>query len=138
MARLTGIRCLNRTFQIRQVFPDGKIRERNIELSEKMKAGEDPTAAAHRGLQEELAQHWENVNVRLLNDTLVTEIERKKTESYPGLNVCYEFHTISAFADGAAIEIRLRVHCTHAILRYPRTFALAYWLRLCGGRSPGS
>ena len=88
----------------RQVFVDGRVRERGLTaLAEKFKPGEDPFAAAKRALQEELGVSAE------IADTLTFleggNSEKVKTSpSYPGLVSVYRVTNLSVQLPVAAYD----------------------------------
>jgi len=87
--------------ELSQIFPDGRERKRNLLLSEKMKAGEDPTEAAYRGILEELETVLvESSEIDMVGDSLVKKQERNTSPSFPGLMVVYDLYTIDAVVDG--------------------------------------
>lgn len=73
----------------RQVFNDGRMRQRNLSqsVSEKIKPGEDPDTAVIRGIQEELGIEGEIVSIRVGTDDQIIE-----SPSYPGLQSQYVIH----------------------------------------------
>ena len=88
----------------RQVFKDGRVRERGLTaLAEKFKPGEDRIVAARRALQEELGVSAE------IADTLVfleggTEEKVKTSPSYPGLISVYRVTNLSVELPAAAYD----------------------------------
>lgn len=72
----------------KQVFRDGRVRERDIytSIGEKLHPGEDPRAAAERALQEELGID-EPLQLRY-RERHVKQVGF--SQSYPGLHTCYE------------------------------------------------
>ena len=84
--------------EARQVFADGRERSRGLPLSEKIKADEEPLAAARRGILEELrsALSYGSGGVHLRPDTLHTWEERRDSASYPSLPTYYKIHQVDA------------------------------------------
>ena len=68
-----------------QIFPDGRRRERNIPLSEKLLPGEDPVAAARRGIAEELGSKAIADSAIEVQGEYTTSVERSLSPSYPGV-----------------------------------------------------
>ncbi|KAL5223521.1 hypothetical protein ABZP36_010160 [Zizania latifolia] len=86
-------RCGALLVETRQLLSDGTLRARGARpLSEKMRPGETPEAAAARAVREELG---ERVRVRIL-DCAEPRVEERESASYPGLPVRYELHTVDA------------------------------------------
>ena len=79
----------------RQVFVDGRVRERGLTaLAEKFKPGEDPLKAARRALQEELGLSAEIAeSLAFLEGG--TEEKVKTSPSYPGLISVYRVTNLS-------------------------------------------
>jgi len=78
------------------------VRDRNRPLSEKMKPGENPEAAAARAVREELGSviGGGDGGVRIVQDSYVKKVEERVSVSYPGLPACYVLHSVDAFVDG--------------------------------------
>jgi hypothetical protein len=74
----------------KQVFIDGRVRERNLSgsVSEKMKPGEDPRDAIARGIQEELG-----INTSIDSSNMRTEITQMFSQSYPNLTTKFTSFT---------------------------------------------
>eukprot|EP00897_Mesotaenium_endlicherianum_P003998 jgi/Mesen1/3626/ME000020S03156 len=80
-----------------QEMGDGRVRERNRPLSEKMRPGEDVSDACLRGIFEELgAVLGAREGVTLLPDSYLREEEERESFSYPGLLTRYVVHTMEA------------------------------------------
>ena len=73
----------------RQIFRDGRVRERKLEqsVSEKLKRGEDPENAMIRGLKEELGIDGE-IHMQMIK----TYEKVVNSSSYPGLLSRYTIH----------------------------------------------
>lgn len=89
-----------RLVEVRQILPDGRSRERKLEVtaSEKLYPGENPGSGLERLLKEEFpflqayrcrCQDWEFLE------------ERKSSQSYPGLPTIYEFFTFTLVLSSA-------------------------------------
>lgn len=77
-------------YEIKQVFTDGRERQRNIEgLSEKIMKDEKPQNAAFRAIEEELGLNTEYISEPLYPDG--EDYEEIESPSYPGLVTRYEF-----------------------------------------------
>lgn len=70
------------------VFPDGRKRERNQELSGKIKTGETPNEALLREVWEEFGLRENDLKSRQLS----SKTEFEESRSYPGLPCCYIIH----------------------------------------------
>lgn len=69
-----------------QIFFTGAIRQRGLRnISEKLKPGETPLAAAHRALQEEIGLDFDGEWI-----SIGEEMKQQNSPSYPGLNSCYQ------------------------------------------------
>lgn len=78
----------------RQVFTDGKSRERNFDfVAEKMKACENPEQGAFRALEEELQIPRSRIKVTSLPDE--NECVTMDSPSYKGLTSIYKTHYFS-------------------------------------------
>ncbi|KAG8074651.1 hypothetical protein GUJ93_ZPchr0006g45921 [Zizania palustris] len=88
--------------ETRQLLSDGTLRARGARpLSEKMRPGETPEAAAARAVREELG---ERVLVRILGGT-EPRVEERESLSYPGLYARYVLHAVDAeLVDGVLDE----------------------------------
>ncbi|KAF0903704.1 hypothetical protein E2562_029076 [Oryza meyeriana var. granulata] len=76
-----------------QLLSDGTLRSRGARpLSEKMRPGETPEAAAARAVREELG---ERVRVRILGGA-EPRVEERESVSYPGLHARYVLHAVDA------------------------------------------
>uniref|UniRef100_A0A0E0LFJ8 Nudix hydrolase domain-containing protein n=1 Tax=Oryza punctata TaxID=4537 RepID=A0A0E0LFJ8_ORYPU len=77
-----------------QLLSDGTLRSRGglRPLSEKMRPGETPEAAAVRAVREELG---ERVRVRILGGE-EARVEERESASYPGLHARYVLHAVDA------------------------------------------
>ncbi|XP_052160007.1 uncharacterized protein LOC127777453 [Oryza glaberrima] len=77
-----------------QLLSDGTLRSRGglRPLSEKMRPGETPEAAAVRAVREELG---ERVRVRILGGE-EARVEERDSASYPGLHARYVLHAVDA------------------------------------------
>ncbi|KAL5199315.1 hypothetical protein ABZP36_020518 [Zizania latifolia] len=79
--------------ETRQLLSDGTLRARGARpLSEKMRPGETPEAAAARAVHEELG---ERVRVRILGGA-EPRVEERESLSYPGLYARYVLHAVDA------------------------------------------
>lgn len=86
-------RCGARLVETRQLLSDGRIRSRGPRpLSEKMRPGESPEAAAARAVDEELG---ESARVRILG-AVEARVEERESASYPGLPARYVLHAVDA------------------------------------------
>ncbi|KQK17514.1 uncharacterized protein LOC100835592 [Brachypodium distachyon] len=81
--------------ETRQLLSDGTLRRRGPRpLSEKMRPGETPEAAAARAVREELG---ELVRVRILGpEAEPRRVEERDSASYPGLPARYVLHAVDA------------------------------------------
>lgn len=87
-----------RLVETQQLLSDGTLRRRGPRpLSEKMRPGESPEAAAARAVREELG---ERVRVRILGGAGGAEaeprVEERESASYPGLPARYVLHAVDA------------------------------------------
>eukprot|EP00471_Norrisiella_sphaerica_P003185 CAMPEP_0184493604 /NCGR_PEP_ID=MMETSP0113_2-20130426/26458_1 /TAXON_ID=91329 /ORGANISM="Norrisiella sphaerica, Strain BC52" /LENGTH=458 /DNA_ID=CAMNT_0026878927 /DNA_START=143 /DNA_END=1516 /DNA_ORIENTATION=+ len=81
----------------RQVFADGRERQRGTVMAEKMQAGETPLEAAKRGLLEELSGRLDDPNdIQSLSLSSETQNDRRSSISYPNLESEYEIHEVNA------------------------------------------
>lgn len=86
--------------EAKQILPGGRVRERNLLLSEKMLPDEDPFDAAIRGIREELGSILpENPEITILKNTYSTSMEQHASTSYPGLCTEYICHKVDAHVD---------------------------------------
>jgi hypothetical protein len=85
-------------FEVEQQFKDGRIRQRNWPMSEKIKKGEDCFAAALRGIKEELGVEGENVCVDSESCRIIQFF--RDSISYPGLRTLYKAYCVNAQIDG--------------------------------------
>jgi hypothetical protein len=82
-----------RLVETRQLLSDGTVRRRGPRpLSEKMRPGESPEAAAARAVREELGSH---ARVRILGWD-GARVEERESASYPGLPARYVLHAVDA------------------------------------------
>lgn len=82
-----------RLVETRQLLSDGRLRSRGPRpLSEKMRPGETPEAAAARAVREELGAR---ARVRILGAT-DARVEERESLSYPGLLARYVLHAVDA------------------------------------------
>ncbi|OEL19326.1 hypothetical protein BAE44_0019655 [Dichanthelium oligosanthes] len=82
-----------RLVETRQLLSDGTVRSRGPRpLSEKMRPGESPEAAAARAVREELG---ERARVRI-GDAAGARVEERESASYPGLPARYVLHAVDA------------------------------------------
>ncbi|KAM0871311.1 hypothetical protein ACQ4PT_039478 [Festuca glaucescens] len=80
--------------ETRQLLSDGTLRRRGPRpVSEKMRPGETPEAAAARAVREELG---ERVRVRILGAGAEPRVEERESASYPGLPARYVLHAVDA------------------------------------------
>ncbi|KAJ7528734.1 hypothetical protein O6H91_15G016600 [Diphasiastrum complanatum] len=80
-----------------QEMSDGRIRQRNKPLSEKMRLGENVEDACLRGIYEELGwQLGARDRVSIFQDSYMKKEEERESNSYPGLWTRYIIHTMSA------------------------------------------
>ncbi|CAM0909831.1 unnamed protein product [Alopecurus aequalis] len=80
--------------ETRQLLSDGTLRRRGPRpVSEKMRPGESPEAAAARAVREELG---ERVRVRILGAGAEPRVEERESVSYPGLAARYVLHAVDA------------------------------------------
>jgi len=93
-----GPEGLLKLVELRQVFTDGRVRERNnaFSLAEKMEPGEDPAQAIERGIREELGVEGD-LPIQFVGE----ECEGMFSPSYPGLFSEYRFfrYTVEFWAD---------------------------------------
>lgn len=82
-----------RLVETRQLLSDGTVRRRGPRpLSEKMRPGESPEAAAARAVREELGAR---ARVRILGGA-GARVEERESASYPGLPARYVLHAVDA------------------------------------------
>ncbi|CAD6338324.1 unnamed protein product [Miscanthus lutarioriparius] len=82
-----------RLVETRQLLSDGTVRRRGPRpLSEKMRPGESPEAAAARAVREELGAR---AHVRILGGD-GARVEERESASYPGLPARYVLHAVDA------------------------------------------
>ncbi|CAD6335416.1 unnamed protein product [Miscanthus lutarioriparius] len=82
-----------RLVETRQLLSDGTVRRRGLRpLSEKMRPGESPEAAAARAVLEELGAR---ARVRILGGD-GARVEERESASYPGLPARYVLHAVDA------------------------------------------
>lgn len=87
-------------FEAKQILPGGRVRERNLLLSEKMLPDEDPFDAAIRGIREELGSILpDNPVINIIKDTYSMSTEQHASTSYPGLCTEYVCHKVAATVD---------------------------------------
>ncbi|KAF7103178.1 hypothetical protein CFC21_104198 [Triticum aestivum] len=80
--------------ETRQLLSDGTLRRRAARpLSEKMRPGETPEAAAARAVVEELG---ERARVRIVGAVPEPRVEERESVSYPGLPARYVLHAVDA------------------------------------------
>lgn len=80
--------------ETKQTRNDGITRQRELNyVAEKMKASENPAAAALRGIREELGIHTAHLQF------LETSQARTESPSYPGLTSNYNFHVFELWLD---------------------------------------
>ena len=82
-----------------QALPDGRVRRRGVLMSEKRVRGEAWTAAARRGVAEELGTAAPG-DVALDEASHAVRSVRKDSMSYPGLATAYEVHCADASVPG--------------------------------------
>jgi len=90
--------------ELKQVLPDGRVRERMQYPSEKVKSGETPKAAAMRGVKEEL--HISSNGYRLFGTPLT--IENMVSRSYPNLPCSYVIHNFKVILNHGSPVLRER------------------------------
>ncbi|CAL5040451.1 unnamed protein product [Urochloa decumbens] len=93
-----------RLVEARQLLSDGTVRRRGPRpLSEKMRPGESPEAAAARAVREELG---ERARVRIGEEARgEARVEERESASYPGLPARYVLHAVDAeVVDGVPEE----------------------------------
>ena len=91
-------------FELKQILPDGRVRERMQCPSEKIKSGETPKAAAIRGVKEEL--HISFTGYRLFGTPLT--IENTVSKSYPNLPCSYVIHNFKVILNHGSPALRER------------------------------
>jgi hypothetical protein len=81
----------------KQIFKDGRVRERNMPLGEKMFPDEDWQEATIRAITEELGSvvNYQPIIVFDKINPHLSIIEESTSDSYPGLNTIYEKHFVS-------------------------------------------
>ncbi|KAG2614176.1 uncharacterized protein LOC120704462 [Panicum virgatum] len=90
-----------RLVEARQLLSDGTVRRRGPRpLSEKMRPGESPEAAAARAVREELG---EGARVRI-GAAREARMEERESASYPGLPARYVLHAVDAELVGGVPE----------------------------------
>ncbi|CAN6200535.1 unnamed protein product [Urochloa humidicola] len=83
-----------RLVEARQLLSDGTVRRRGPRpLSEKMRPGESPEAAAARAVREELGGR---ARVRIGGEARAARVEERESASYPGLPARYVLHAVDA------------------------------------------
>ncbi|TKW23387.1 hypothetical protein SEVIR_4G288900v4 [Setaria viridis] len=94
-----------RLVEARQLLSDGTVRSRGPRpLSEKMRPGESPEAAAARAVREELG---ERARVRIgvaREEAAAPRVEERESVSYPGLPARYVLHAVDAEVVGGVPE----------------------------------
>lgn len=91
-----------RLVETRQLLSDGRVRSRGPRpLSEKMRPGESPEAAAARAVREELGA---GARVRVLGAAGGARVEERESASYPGLPARYVLHAVGAEVEGGVPE----------------------------------
>lgn len=91
-----------RLVEARQLLSDGTVRSRGPRpLSEKMRPGESPEAAAARAVTEELG---ERARVRIVGEEGAPRVEERESVSYPGLPARYVLHAVDAEVVGGVPE----------------------------------
>ncbi len=90
VVRLLIWRGEQQLIEVRQILADGAVRERGRPPTEKIMAGETASAAAHRGLAEELGL----LPTQISKPHVVpaTSCQQEPSPSYPGLPSCYWIH----------------------------------------------
>jgi hypothetical protein len=83
---------LGRLLEVRQVFPDGRTRERNKVPSGKLNSTEDPETGMLREMKEELRLVGTDPDVFSWSEPEMRR-EANESPSYPGLRSEYELHT---------------------------------------------
>ena len=68
-----------------QIFEDGRRRQRNIPLSEKLLPGESPEDAARRGISEELGSAVTSTSQLSIGAAMPPETTTERSLSYPML-----------------------------------------------------
>ncbi|KAL6603298.1 hypothetical protein ACP70R_043659 [Stipagrostis hirtigluma subsp. patula] len=90
-----------RLVETSQLLSDGRLRSRGPRpLSEKMRPGESPEAAAARAVREELG---DRARVRILGAE-EARVEERESASYPGLPARYVLHAVDAEVVGGVPE----------------------------------
>eukprot|EP00961_Rhodomonas_salina_P094570 1272719-Rhodomonas_salina.1 len=92
--------------EVRQHLRNGAVKHRNRLLAEKFKPGENPIAAAVRGIREELGEVLDAeaaIRIGSERDLVITE-EVDTSTSYPGLKSVYRLFTIDAQVQGLCRE----------------------------------
>ena len=88
-----------------QKMADGQVRKRNVLLSEKMIANEDPLPAAVRGVIEELGTfNLDRSTVQVKADSLLVWDELIDSPSYPSLTTQYTLHQVEVIVPGLPNE----------------------------------
>ena len=83
-----------------QMMADGRKRERNVLVSEKMNEGEVPHIAALRGLTEEFSSIVDKEQIDLWPDSLLVWVEIIESPSFPNLTTQYRMHQMTATIAG--------------------------------------
>lgn len=88
-------------YEAQQVLPDGRVRCRNVPLSEKLVGSENWRSAVYRAVTEELGTVLPGVpKVQVYDDTYRIETEIGDSMSYPGLKTKYMFHRVAVTVEG--------------------------------------
>lgn len=88
-------------YEDRQVLPDGRVRCRNVRLSEKLVGSETWRNAIQRAVSEELGCILPGEpKVEVFEDTYKIETEVADSMSYPGLKTKYVFHRVAVTIEG--------------------------------------
>lgn len=89
----------------RQLMSDGRMRKRNVLLSEKLVAGEDPKEAALRGMLEEMGDLAPDAaQVEIVHNSMLVWDELVESPSYPSLITQYQLHQIEVIVPGLPLE----------------------------------
>jgi hypothetical protein len=84
-------------YEAKQRLPSGKLRERNLLLSEKLLPHETWIEAGRRGILEELGSVLpSHPEIDILSDTYSMNTEKSMSGSYPGLLTEYTCHKVQA------------------------------------------
>ncbi|CAG9467606.1 unnamed protein product [Pedinophyceae sp. YPF-701] len=92
-------------YEVRQILPDGRIRERNVVLSEKLVVGEFWQHAVQRAIEEELGpaiNGWLEVDLDESSYSRTETVEDAR--SYPGVRCTYIVHRARCMVGGLPAE----------------------------------